>query len=76
MHDQTHGPVEFLRFRECAMSALVCQDPDAGEDEALESGVRSPCEESEIGVGKERDVCGGRIDEDGGVEEVADNIGH
>jgi hypothetical protein len=64
VHDQAHGPVEFLGFRECAMAALVCENPDSGEDEALHSRVGSPCEESEIGIGEERDVGGGCVDED------------
>ncbi len=76
MHDQTHRPVEFLRFRESAMSTLVCQNPDAGEDKALYRCVRCPGEKSEVGTGEQRDVGGSEVDEDRGVEKVSDDICH
>ena len=58
------------------MAALVGKNPDPGEDEALHRRVRSPRQESEIWVGEERDVCGRKVDEDGGVEEVSHDVCH
>lgn len=76
MHDQTHGPIELLRFGEGPMATLVCQNPDTGEDETLYCRIRNPCEESKVRVGEERDVCGRKIDQGGGVAEVSDNVCH
>jgi len=56
------------------VAALVGEDPDAGEDEALHGGVCNPCCESKVGVGEERDVGDCEVDKDGEVEVVADDI--
>jgi len=76
VHDKTHGVVEVFRLGEGAVAALVCEDPDAGEDEALHGGVGCPGGEAEVGVGEEGDVGHGQVDEDGEVEVVADDVGH
>ncbi len=62
VHDQAHGVIELLVLGEAAVAALVCQDPDAGEDEALDGGVRNPGGESKIDVGEERDECDCEVD--------------
>ena len=76
MHDETHGVIEHLVLRKGTMAALVCQDPDTGEDEALHGGVGYPGCEPQVWVGEERDVGDGEVHEGCAVEVVADNIGH
>jgi len=76
VHDETHGVIELLALRERAMAALVCQDPDAGEYEALHGGVGCPGCEAQVGVGKQRDVGDGEVDEGREVEIVAGHVGH
>ena len=58
------------------MAALVCEDPDTGEYEALHGGVCNPCCESEVDAGEERDVGDCEVDQDGEIEVIADNICH
>lgn len=58
------------------MTALVCQDPDTGENEALHSCVGNPGGKTEVDVGDERDEGNGEVDENGEVEVVADYICH
>jgi hypothetical protein len=76
VHDQAHCPVEFLGFGESAVATFVCEDPDAGEDEALHCGVGGPGCESEVRVGEEWDVGDGKVDEGAEVEVIAYDVGH
>lgn len=76
MHDETHRVIELLRFGEGTMPALVCQNPDTGENEPLNSGVCDPGCESKVGIGKERNVGDCEVDQGGEVEVVADHICH
>lgn len=62
MHDQAHGVVELLGLGECAVAALVRQDPNTSEDEALHSGVCNPGCESKVDIREERDVGDGEVD--------------
>ncbi|PBP27062.1 hypothetical protein BUE80_DR001978, partial [Diplocarpon rosae] len=52
VHDEAHGVVEVLVLGEGAVAALVGQDPDAGEDEALHGGVGHPGGEAQLGSSK------------------------
>ena len=76
MHDQAHGVVELLVLGESTMAALVCQNPDAGKDEALDGGVCSPGCESKVDIWEQGDVCHGEVDEGREVEVIADNVCH
>lgn len=76
VHDQAHGVIELLVLGEPAMAALVCQNPDASEDETLDSGVRNPGRESKVGIGEQRDICDGEVDESREVEIIADDVCH
>lgn len=76
MHDQAHGVVELLVLGESTMAALVCQNPDTGEDEALDGGVCSPGRESKVDIWEQGDVCHGEVDKGREVEIIADNVCH
>jgi len=76
MHDESHCPIEFFVFGKGAVAAFVGEDPDAGEYKALESGVCSPGEETEGIRGNQWDICCCQVEEDAGVEEIADDVGH
>lgn len=76
VHDQAHGVIELLVLGESTVAALVCQNPDTGEDEALDGGVCNPGRESKVDIGEERDICHGKVDECREVEVVADNVCH
>lgn len=75
VHDHSHDVVESDRLGESAVTALVGQNPDAGEDEALEDRVTCPCNATSELVWNVLDVGGG-IGEDGDVEVVTDNVCH
>lgn len=76
MHDQPHCIVQLLGLGESAVAALVCQDPDTGEDEALHRRVGDPGGEAQVGVGEERDESNGEVDENRDIEVVTDYICH
>ena len=76
MHDQSHDPVQLLALGESAVTALVSEDPDAGEDHALGGGVGEPREETQWEGGDGGDVGDGEVDEGAHVEEIADDVGH
>lgn len=76
MHDQTHGIIELLGLRKGAMAALVCQNPDTGEDETLDGGVCNPGCESKVDIGQERNVGNGEVDQGGEVEVIANDVCH
>lgn len=76
VHDQAHGVIELLVLGESTVSALVCQDPDAGEDETLDGGVCNPGRESKVDIGEERDIRHGEVDEGRQVAVVADHVCH
>lgn len=75
VHNQAHDVVEALVLAESTVSALVCQNPDTGEDEALDDGVGCPGGPTRVGVGDVLDVGGG-VAEGGHVEVVANHVGH
>lgn len=75
VHDQAHDIVEALVLAEGTVSALVCQNPDTGEDEALEDRVGCPGGPTRVDVGDVLDVGGG-VAEGGHVEVVANHVGH
>ena len=76
MHDQSHSPVQLLVLAECSMSALVCQNPNAGENEALNGGIRNPGCKSEVWVGEEGNIGNGEVDKSRDVKVIADDICH
>lgn len=76
VHDQSHGPVQLLRLGEGTVAAFVGENPDTGEDESLDGGVRNPCGKSQVGIWDQGNICDGEVDEDGQVEVIADDIGH
>lgn len=76
MHDQSHGPIEVLVLGESAVAAFVGENPDAGEDEALDGGICYPGCEAKILIGEEMDVVYGQVDEGGCVEGIAYDVGH
>lgn len=76
MHDKTHGPVKLLAAGECAVTTFVRENPDSGEDQTLEKGVRAPGEESQGGVGEHGDECDRKVYQHTDVEVVAHNVGH
>lgn len=57
------------------MAAFVCEDPDSGADAALHETVGGPGEDAEELRGKEGVNVQGKVEEDGGVEEIADDVG-
>lgn len=76
VHDEAHGVVELLRFGEGAVSALVCKNPNAGEDEALNGSICSPSREAKIDIGEERNVGDGEVDKGREVEVIAEHVCH
>jgi hypothetical protein len=66
--------VDSLVWREGAVAALVGEDPDAGAGAALEEAVKDPGEDAEGERGEVVDLQG-EVEEDSGVDEVADYVG-
>lgn len=58
------------------MSTLMCQDPNPSEHESLHGCVCYPAESSQVWVREVGNVGLCEVDEGGGVEEVADDVGH
>jgi hypothetical protein len=57
------------------MAAFVREDPDSGADAALQKTVSGPGEDAEGLRGKKSVDVQGEVEEDGGVEEIAEDVG-
>lgn len=75
MEDEPHGVVEEGVVGEGVVAALVGDDPDAGEDAALEDPVQRPGGKAERGGWNGRDEVKGEEEEDGGDEEIVEDVG-
>lgn len=75
VHNQAHDVIETLALAECAVTALMRQNPYSREHEALDDRVGGPGNSARIGI---RDVLneGGCVAEDAEVEVVSHNVGH
>lgn len=76
VHEESHDMVESLVPGESTVSTLVCQDPDASEDEALDCGICCPGSEAEVDVGELGDVCQSEVCEGCHIAEVSHDVGH
>jgi len=75
VQEQAHDVVELAALAERPVPALVRQDPDPREHEALDHRVGRPCDAAGVLVRDVLDV-GRDVDEDGDVEVVAEDVGH
>lgn len=74
MEDQTNSVIQPLIITESMVTALMCYDPNTGENTALNIPKNGPCQEGER-LREILNVGGSNVVKDGGNGEVIKDIG-
>lgn len=73
MEDEAYYIIKPLVITECVVAAFVGNDPNSGEDAALDSPIKWPGQESKM-ARKGVEVMGGNVIENKGYGEVINDI--